>query len=250
MLSFGIVAEGFTDQIVIDNLITGFFGDVDEEPTVNYVQPLLDATGARGAPEPGGWGMVLKFLELGEHRRALQFNDYLVLHVDTDVSEQKGFDVPHREEGRELSVIELVTRVSEKLTGIIGAEFCAAHGDRLIFAVAVHGIECWLLPLLYQDNHARKITGCLNAANEARKKGGKTPLYTVVRKHVSKDPRSYQDVSRAYTKRKRLMALCDKNPSLALFVRQLDRTITAAAPAPSDPPADEAPATDSNAPEK
>jgi hypothetical protein len=246
MPSFGIVAEGFTDQIVIDNIITGYFGDADEEPIVNYVQPLLDATGARGAPEPDGWGMVLKFLELGEHRRALQFNDYLVLHVDTDVSEQTGFDVPHREDGRALSVPELVERVNAKLAGIIGAEFCAAHGDRLIFAVAVHGIECWLLPLLYQSNHAGKITGCLNAANEARKKRNEKPLST--REH--KDPRSYQDASRAYTKRKRLLALCDKNPSLGLFVRQLDRTVPAAAPAPSDPPATEKPPPDNTPPEK
>lgn len=68
MASFAIVAEGITDQRVIDNIITGYFGDDAEEPIVNYVQPLLDTTGAKAEPEPGGWGMVLKFLELGKHR--------------------------------------------------------------------------------------------------------------------------------------------------------------------------------------
>lgn len=242
MPSFGIVAEGITDQIVIDNIISGYFGDHDEEPAINYVQPLLDATGAKDEPEPGGWGMVLRFLQLGRHREALQFNDYLVLHIDTDVSEQKGFDVPHREDGRELTVPELAARVREKLEGVIGAEDCARHGHRLVFAIAVHGIECWLLPLYYQDNRAGKITGCLQAVNEAHRKRNQRPLSTQGRRGDSKDPRSYRDASRAYTKRKHLLALCDKNPSLALFVAELARTAGGAAPDASAPPEQDTPA--------
>jgi hypothetical protein len=238
MPSFGIVAEGITDQIVIKHILAGYFGDEDEKPSVVSVQPPPSNTTRKDGPEPGGWGLVLKFLERGEHREALQFNDYLVLHIDTDVSEQKGFDVPHREEGRELSVAELAARMRERLERIIGAEFCAEHGHRLIFAVAVHSIECWLLPLIYQDNRAGKITGCLNEVNEARRRGNKSALST--REH--KDVRSYEDASRGYTKRKQLMALHDKNPSLALFVRQLARTVTGAAPDANAPPADEAPA--------
>jgi hypothetical protein len=249
MPSFGIVAEGITDQIVIERIIAGYFGDEDEKPSVVPVQPPPSAATPKDGPAPGGWGLVLEFLERGEHRQALQFNDYLVLHLDTDVSEQKGFDVPHREDGRELSVEELAARVRQRLERIIGAEFCAEHGHRLIFAVAVHGIECWLLPLLYQDNHTGKITGCLSAANEARRRGNKNPLSTPGRKGENKDPRSYQDASRGYTKRKQLMALHDKNPSLSLFVRQLARTVPGTTPDASAPPTDEAPAADSTSPE-
>jgi hypothetical protein len=46
------------------------------------------------------------------------------------------------------------------------------------------------------------------------------------------------------------MALHDKNPSLALFVRQLAGTVLGAVPNASAPPADEAPAADSTPPEK
>jgi hypothetical protein len=242
MPSFGIVAEGITDQIVIDNVITGYFGHEDEEPIINYVQPLLDATSEKDAP--GGWGLVLEYLKLGRHREALQFNDYLVLHIDTDVSEQTGFDVSHREDGRELSVEELAARIRERLEGIMGAELCARHGHRLIFAVAVHSIECWLLPLFHEDNRAGKITGCLNAVNNARRKRNESPLSRPARKGDSKDPRSYDHASRAYTKRKRLLAVCDRNPSLALFVRELERTAGGAAPAASGALTSEAPAAD------
>ncbi|HYO74168.1 MAG TPA: hypothetical protein VEU33_49660 [Archangium sp.] len=220
MPSFGIVGEGVTDQIVVDNILLGYFGE--EEPVVNYVQPPLDKTGETSEPAPGGWGLVLKFFELGEHRRALQFNDYLVVQIDTDVSEQKGYGVPHREGGRDLEVAELVMRVTEKFKGIIGDEFWRAYGHRFLFAVAVHGIECWLLPLLYDDNRATKTTGCLDACNRERIKRNKAPLSASGRKSETKNVKAYQEAAREYAKRKRLYAVHDKNPSLALFISQLD----------------------------
>ncbi|WP_052519434.1 hypothetical protein [Archangium violaceum] len=228
MPSFGIVGEGVTDQIVVDNILLGYFGD--EEPIVNYVQPPLDKTGETRDPAPGGWGLVLKFFELGEHRRALQFNDYLVVQIDTDVSEQKGYDVPHREGGRELEVAELVMRVTEKFKGIIGDEFLRAHGHRFLFAVAVHGIECWLLPLLYEDNRATKTTGCLDACNRERIRRNKPPLSAAGHKSETKNVKAYQEVAREYAKRKRLYAVRDKNPSLALFIAQLDTSNVKAQP--------------------
>lgn len=163
---FGIVAEGITDQVVIENILSGYFGGDGEEPIVAYVQPLNDATAKKSAPPPGGWDQVFKFFHAGEHRKALQTYDYLVVQVDTDVSEQKGYDVPHRDGGRELTAAELVARVAAKIKDIIGAEFLALYGSRFLFAIAVDGIECWLMPLLYEDKRAEKTTGCLNAANK------------------------------------------------------------------------------------
>jgi hypothetical protein len=235
--SFGVVGEGVTDQIVVEDILLGYFGD--EEPIVNYVQPPLDKTGETSEPAPGGWGLVLKFFETGEHRRALQFNDYLVVQIDTDVSEQKGYDIPHREGGRELEVAELVTRVIQKFQGLIGDEFWKAHGHRLLFAVAVHSIECWLLPLLYDDNRATKTTGCLEACNRERIKRNKTPLSSSGHKSETKNVKAYQEVAREYAKRKRLYAVHDRNPSLALFISQLDarnvKVEPGAAPAESAP---------------
>jgi hypothetical protein len=215
---FGIVAEGITDQVVLENILLGYFGDDEEETIVERVQPLNDATAKRSAPPPGGWNQVFKFFQAGEHRRALQFYDYLVVQVDTDVSEQVGYDVPHREGGRELTVPELVSRVAMKIKGLIGDEFLAQHGSKLLFAIAVDGIECWLLPLLYNDNRVEKTTGCLNAANQALHRLNREPLS----KADHKDYRAYDATSRAYSKRRKLMEEGRKNPSLALFLQNLE----------------------------
>jgi hypothetical protein len=62
------------------------------------------------------------------------------------VSELRGFDVLAHDEGRALSVPELVARVIERLRRHIDPAFYAANRDRILFAVAVREIECWLLP--------------------------------------------------------------------------------------------------------
>jgi hypothetical protein len=35
MTTFGIIAEGHTDQLVIERVLRGFFADQDVEPAVN-----------------------------------------------------------------------------------------------------------------------------------------------------------------------------------------------------------------------
>lgn len=222
MPSFGIIAEGITDQIVIEQVILGAFdgGDEDDEPVVNYVQPLLDRTAQAAAPAAGGWTLVFQYLKLDKHREALQSNDYLVLQIDTDVCDEKGFDVPRQEGGKALSPAELAARVTAKLQTMLGADVLEAHAHRILFAIAVDGIECWLLPLVFTNNKAGKTTGCLGAMNHELRKQKRTPLSKA--DGEAKDPRAYKDVARAYADSGKLRKLAGKNPSLGLFVDQLD----------------------------
>src|SRR5262249_54304232 len=157
-------AEGVTDQAVVENILHGFFGG-DDDLVVNHVQPPRDAT-PKGVPAPGGWTLVFRSLKAGDHKKALQLNDFVVVHIDTDVSEDPGFDVSHRaEDGRALRPEELIEQVKARLVAAMDAEFYARHAARFVFAIAVDAIECWLLPLLYEDEAAKKakVTGCLEA---------------------------------------------------------------------------------------
>ena len=58
MLNFGVIAEGPTDQTVIENILLGYFEDQDEEPNIRYIQPPRQLT-----ETPAGWGHVFKSLE-------------------------------------------------------------------------------------------------------------------------------------------------------------------------------------------
>jgi len=216
VLKFGVISEGPSDQPVIENILLGYFQNEAEEPVINPVQPP-PRTSVSPSP-PGGWTRVFDSLKRGEPEKALQFNDYLVIHIDTDVQEEPGFDVPRREGGSELSIPDRINRVIDRLRIDIDAAFYQANAHRILFAVAVDTIECWLLPLLYDNNKAAKTTGCLQAAN--------AELRTTKRKGLSagetKFHPAYDQASRDYTKRKKLMEQHDKNPSLRLFIKQLD----------------------------
>ncbi len=220
MLRFGIIAEGVTDQYVIENILLGYFEHL-EEPAILPIQPPPGGA--------GGWGRVLQSLERGDHEGALQFSsDYVIIQIDTDVSEQRGYDVSWREAGRELSVPELVARVIERLKREIDPAFYEANRARILFAVAVHETECWLLPLLHDDSKAAKITGCTTAVNHALLGRKLNPLV----RGGEKQKTAYDEASAGYRRRKKLLALGARNPSLKLFLDQLERI------GPADPAAD------------
>jgi hypothetical protein len=211
VLKFGIIAEGPTDQKVIESILLGYFADQEDEPAVNYVEPPR--------PEvPGGWANVFSSLKLTRHEEALQFNDFLVIHIDTDVQEEPGFDVPRRAGGKELSVSDRIDRVIARLKTEIAAEFYHAYAHRILFAIAVDSIECWLLPLLYDKKKAAKTNGCLESANRALRKINKDALSAGEKKFFH----AYEKASSGYRKRKTLIDLRGKNPSLELFIKQLD----------------------------
>jgi hypothetical protein len=217
VLKFAVIAEGPCDQIVIENILLGYFQDEAEDPVVNYLQPP-PTTGDEPAP-PGGWTLVLQSLRRGDVSQALQFNDYVIVHIDTDKQDDAGFDVPRRKDGAELSIEDRIASVIGRLTNEIDGTFYQAYKDQVLFAIAVDSTECWLLPLLLQNKKAAKTTGCLAAANNELRKANKKGLAS---QDGCKFSIAYDEASREYRKRKTLEKHRDRNPSLSIFVKSLD----------------------------
>ena len=215
MLTIGVIGEGLSDQHVVENILSGLFQNESSELFVNYIQPA-SATLQAPAP-PGGWTLVFDCLRRGDVALALQVNDCVVIHIDTDQQEEVGFDVPRREGGRELSPPDRVARVITRLLADIDPACYLANSGRILFAVAVDAIECWLLPLLYTDSKAGKTTGCLLAANAQLRKLNRKGLAS----GTAKFPRSYEVASDNYRKRKILLGRGSENLSLALFLQRL-----------------------------
>ncbi len=210
MLKFGIIAEGVNDQTVIENILLGYFVD---EPVIVPIQPADPLI-------PGGWGNVFASLKRGDCEKALQFNDFVIVHIDADKQDEPGYDVPRQERGVVLSLKERVDRIVKRLKSEIEVTFLAANSHRILFAIAVDTIECWLLPLLTEDKKkAAKTTGCEKAANHE--------LETQNRNKLSAGGKtfrdSYEDASKEFRKRKRLLQVRNRNESLELFICQLDK---------------------------
>jgi hypothetical protein len=178
-------------------------------------QPDPTAEGESSWQEFGNWENVLKYLREKKHRDALEFADFLIVQIDTDQSEHVNFGVSQRELDKQLEPPALVARVAEKLRDIIGSDDMEFYGDRIIFGICVNAIECWLLPL-WDASKAAKCEGCLDTVDRALIRKDEAPL--------NKAPDRYKSASREYAKRKVLLAEGIKNPSLEIFLRELERS--------------------------
>lgn len=212
--SFALIAEGESDYEVIRHLLAGFFSDPDI--TVNQIQPAVDATG-RGDKPAGGWFEVLRFCGSDKFAAAFQFNQYVVIQIDTDVCEESGFDVSRRDAGgAERSVEQMIDATRARLIETIGEEIYAQYRERILFAICVEAIECWLLPLYATDGRRSKHVNCLGTLNEllSKKEG-----FSIDRER--KQVKYYKRIVKPYAKRKKLDEHADDNPSLARFVADL-----------------------------
>ncbi len=226
MGDFAIVGEGVTDQIVLRNIILGVFQDRDPEPLIVFEQPPLDATGIAGLPyAPGGWTLVVRYLRERSYRQALQFNRYVVIQIDSDISGDLG--VARTDAISDQDFIEMIVR---KLCSYIAEEDLASVRDRLLFAIGLDEIECWLLPLVFdrsEKTSLAKTTGCLEALNHKLRKSNNAPLST---QRDGKDPTRYRQVSAPYRRKKQLED-ASTNPGFARFLRELEACVL-------DPPAE------------
>jgi len=211
---FALIAEGESDFEVIRHILAGFFADPDV--IVNQIQPAVDVTGAAGKPA-GGWSEVLRFCRSDKFREAFQFNDVVIIQIDTDVCEEVGFGVSRRTpDGEPRSIEEMIDATCARLIEVIGPESYEHHRGQILFAICVESIECWLLPLYYKDDRRAKHVNCLRSLNEQLN----------AREGFSIDPerkqiRYYKQIARAYKKPRILSDNADANPSLARFVRDL-----------------------------
>lgn len=215
MTTFGLIAEGITDQIVIDNILAGYFNNQDID--VNFIQPLRDETDENKAENYGGWSQVIEYCQSAKFRKAFQLNKYIIIQIDTDVSQDwnRPYTVSHRDENGTLTPEKLIEKVIEMFVGLIGEDFYGQYQDRIIFAISVHSIECWLLPLYYSKDKKAKITGCLEALN---REVAKKENFTI----DAKKPKYYRKISRQYIKHKKLMQHYESDPSLKRFIEFIE----------------------------
>ncbi len=212
---FRLITEGVTDQAVIENILAGCCG---AEVSVVPLQPLGDATHHGQVQSFGGWEAVFLYCASSEFEQAFQFEGYVVIHLDTDRCEDPHFDVPRRENGVVLSPRELIARVAQKLQEKIGARVWQAFQERILLAIAVDSIECWLLPLYARPPHNTKYQNCLDTLNRELVKQN----FGVIGKRY----RDYQTASRKFSKPRTLAECYRLNEGLQIFVENVRQRCT------------------------
>jgi len=216
MATFGLITEGPTDYIVIQNILYGYFNTFDIVINKLHPEELKDASNKHRVENDAGWYAVFDYCQRIEFKQSFQSNDYMIIQIDTDVSEEKHYDVPKMENSLELSPEQLIEKVIGKFKYLIGEEFYTKYRNKIIFAISVHSTECWLLPLYYTDNKKSKTKNCLNTLNQALRKREK---FTI----DAKNPEYYESISKKYWKNKVLMQHYQENPSLKVFIEEVEK---------------------------
>ena len=210
MAKFALVCEGITDHIVIENILCGFYKGYDDfdDDEIHALQPPYDETTKKQIGQ-GGWEILLEYLSEERFRDDVLNSEYVVIQIDTDDSEHVNFDISHsNSENKEHSVDKLIENIIARLISQIDSKevFYENHQEKIIFAISVHSLECWILPL-YKHKNNDKTKSC----------------YRELERHISveKDYKIYDKLSRPFLKNKTLLNIKLKSSSLEIFLDKL-----------------------------
>lgn len=202
-ITFGLITEGTTDQAVIKAILIGYFGE--DNISITPLNP--------DSKKLGGWGQVFKYCHSPDFQESFDANDYVIIHIDTDISPQYKI-AQIDQDGNSLSPNQLIENVKNKFKSLLDPEFYQRYGERIIFAIAVHSIECWLLPLYCEDAEKSEIDNC-----SARLE--KTIIEKSILTRFVKKSKCYQRIALPYATKETLLENYSLNPSFKIFIEDL-----------------------------
>ncbi len=209
----GIVSEGVSDFWVLRHIITRYLKDQDL-----WVLPLNPKQTKDGKQDgPGGWGLVMKYLEDKEKKlmvEALKEDfEYIVVQIDTDVCEEYG--VKH-----DLTDMGVFWQnVCDNLSNRLPVDF---DRSKLIFAICIDEIECWLIPFVDTNRKDCEITNrCVNIVNKNIK--GKELYIDADNKNSDGAKGAYDYILKQKKKPKDIKECSVHNYGFTKLIEQLDK---------------------------
>ncbi len=218
-MRFALITEGVSEHKIIRHILERYFKE--SEPFFRPIQPQIDKE--KQASE-GGWPEVLKYCERTEDLKNIFVDsDYLIIQIDTDQSQITPFDISHNTSGNKAKTVEeLYTDVVTKLKSLIHPEVLQEFADKIFFAITIHTIECWFLPLYYTNNDKTKTSGCISKLNIALIKNNIQPLPEDYKnKNSPNSIRTYEAILKNWKKRKDIEEAAQHQTSFKLFVDSL-----------------------------
>lgn len=161
-MQIGLIAEGASELRILKHIIGRYLGT---EHDINEIQPKTNAEGTQIIP--GSWDRVITTFEFENTvKDALVENDYVLIQIDTDQAQTAPFSVNVLDENGQYCKPEVLhQRVSERILNRI-PNLDESERNRVILAICISEIECWLLPLYYNDSKRCKTTCCIALLNQ------------------------------------------------------------------------------------
>lgn len=152
----GIVSEGVSDFFILKHIVERYLKEKDV-----YTIPLKPKVTSKNKQEGfGTWQGVFDYIKGDDNlivEAVKEGCEYVVVQIDTDVSSQYGV------ENNPGDVQAFWTAIKDKLTRSVHPDF---PKDKLIFAICIQEIECWLIPFVSTiENECQNTDRCLNIVN-------------------------------------------------------------------------------------
>lgn len=180
MRTFALISEGQTDQVVLDRIIQLTCENcISDGLEVNFLQPLRDESDT-AVSKFGGWELVLEYCRL-RFDDALESNDYVVVHIDTDAGEHPNFGLALTNNGVDRNHEDILADARNILVKNIGETKFRNVKERVIFAVSIHSIESWILLCLFNRDEPK---GSFNRLNRHLVRANEPSLVKEVRRYT------------------------------------------------------------------
>jgi len=214
-MSIALICEGPTDQRFLEWLLGGIYGP---DVVVNSTQPPRDETDRDRQGDSGGWENVFAFFDRPNAlEEVFATNKFMIVQIDTDVCEHENFNVSMRNGDGEKAVAQLVGDVRDRLIEKMGRDSYQKYQERIFFAICVHSLECWILPLYARKNS--DIAATLNCENRLY-----YALAAIGEKYV-KDSKYYRVMTKIIRKEPERRKCYENSESLRIFIDSLGQLI-------------------------
>ncbi len=215
-MQIGLIAEGASELRILKHIIGRYLGT---EHDINEIQPKTNAEGTQIIP--GGWDRVITTFEFENTvKDALVENDYVLIQIDTDQAQTAPFSVNVLDENGQYCKPEVLhQRVSERILNRI-PNLDESERNRVILAICISEIECWLLPLYYNDSKRCKTTGCIALLNQKLSSNKIDPLPNG-NKNSSGAQKTYNTILKNLKKLKEIEECAQYNYGFQYFIQQL-----------------------------
>jgi hypothetical protein len=210
MPSFSLITEGLTDQVLITFLLNGYYED---DLDVTEAQPLRDETDESRQANHAGWENVLNYCRSEFFEQQFFTNDYVIIQIDTDICGHKNFDIPLKIGNKDRPTNEIIKDVKQHIIDCIGHAIYQKYSERIIFAISIHSLECWLLPLYGKTNlEKERVRKCEKHITDLLKR------FDIA---YEKKYRAFQVICKPLLAKQKILTATTFNESLDRFVASL-----------------------------
>lgn len=209
-VKIGIVSEGVSDFFILKHIVERYLKNKDV-----YTIPLKPKVSTQNKQVGyGTWQGVFDYIK-GEDNLIVEAIkegcEYVVVQIDTDVCDLYGVE-------KNLNDIQAFwNAVKDKLSESVHPDF---PQDRLLFAICIHEIECWLIPFVSSNkNECENTDRCLNIVNKLIRTEGSIDKDN---KNCLQAQRLYNSILSKKRKPKEIVECSQFNYGFAKFVEQMD----------------------------